>query len=81
MRGIPRRWYQVSPSLNLFAGYTFLYLSSVARPADQLSRTFPANALVTSPQFNPRVSRGTPIGPNDTDLFIHGFNFGVTLLY
>lgn len=73
--------FQLSNAINIFAGYQVIYLSSVARAGDQLNRNIALTQLPTAPTFN-----GRPVGAQvttivDDDLWIHGFNFGVTLAY
>lgn len=72
--------YQFTSWLNAFAGYSVMYLSSMGRPGGQLNNDFPATSLPTSPQYNPNFTQRTTQVIAD-DLWIHGFNFGVTLTY
>jgi hypothetical protein len=74
--------YRVSPNLNVFAGYTFLYWSNVARPGDQIDRTLNVNLIPTSTTF------GTPGGParpspeiKSTDFWAQGINVGLELRF
>ncbi len=74
--------YQVFRSLRVFAGYTFLYLSDVARPGDQISRTVNPNIVPASTTF------GTATGPaqpsftfNRTDFWAQGANVGFEIRY
>lgn len=74
--------YQICPSLRVFAGYTFLYVSDVARPGDQISRTVNPNIVPASRTF------GTATGPaepsftfNRTDFWAQGANFGFEFRY
>jgi hypothetical protein len=74
--------FQVTSWANVFAGFTFMYLSSVARPQDQLGSqvAFPLSGLPTSTTYSfPGVR--TPPGVVDDDLWFYGFNFGVTIAY
>ena len=75
--------YQFSPAFNVFFGYSVMYLSSAARPGEQVSRTVALTQLPTSPSYNNRPVAGftgtTAI--NDTDLWLHGFSFGATFSY
>lgn len=71
--------YQFTSWLNAFAGYQVLYLSSAARPSEQLTRNFPTNGLPTSGTF--RLPAAQDVGVTDGDLWLHGFNFGVTVMY
>lgn len=73
--------YQFAPWLNAFCGYSVLYLSAAARPGDQVTRTLPTNNLPTVPTFVARPLTTAPTDVINGDIFFHGFNFGVTLLY
>jgi hypothetical protein len=74
--------YQFTSWMNAFVGYSVLYLSSVARPQDQINRNIAVSQLPTSPTFtrNGTFPRGTDRVADD-GLWIHGFSFGVTLTY
>ena len=63
--------YQVRPGLRLYAGYSFLYLSDVARPGDQAvsAAQVPAAQVVGNPLFN------------HSDFWAQGVNFGVAVRY
>jgi hypothetical protein len=70
--------YQLSCHLKAVLGYTFLYASSVARPADQIDRT------VNPSQFPNFTGPGTLNGParpafqfNDKDFWAQGMNVGL----
>jgi hypothetical protein len=74
--------YQLTSWANVFAGYSFLYLSSAARPGDQLNRNLALNLIPTSPNYNNRIpaqNRGLTVV--DNELWVHGFNFGMTFSY
>lgn len=73
--------WQISNSFNIFAGYQVVYLSSVARPHDQLNRNLALTQLPTAPTYNGRPVGAFVTGIADDDLWIHGFNFGLTLSY
>jgi hypothetical protein len=73
--------YQFTSWLNMFIGYQVMYLSSVARPGDQLSGNITVSQLPTSPNFNLRPTGQTAPQVNADDLWIHGFNFGLTVSY
>ncbi len=67
--------YQLTPRLSAFAGYDFLYWSSVARPGQQVNRV-----LNQSPD-----TPGTPAQPaplfRTTDFWAQGVNFGLELRF
>ena len=73
--------YQMTSWLNVFGGYQVMYLSSVARPGDQVDRNINVNNLPTVPTYTSRGLTKTVAGVNESDLFIHGFTFGLTLTY
>jgi hypothetical protein len=69
--------YQVCRCIQLFAGYTFLYWSDVARPGDQINRVVNPTLVPASRTF------GTPVGPAQpsfsfqrTEFWAQGLNFG-----
>jgi hypothetical protein len=67
--------YQVTSHLRATVGYSFLYMSSVVRPGDQIDRTINPS-LLASPPVN-----GTPVRPlfqfNSTDYWAQGVDFGL----
>ena len=72
--------YQITERITLFAGYTFLYWSSVVRPGDQIDPVLDATRI---PNF---ITNAAPISPprpsnpfNRTDFWAHGVNFGLGL--
>ena len=73
--------YQLTRQISVFAGYNFLYWSSVARPGDQFDRRLNTNLA-------PILSDGTRTGPavpapllRSTDFFAQGVNFGISFRY
>jgi hypothetical protein len=73
--------YQATSWLNVFAGYQVMYLSNMARPVDQVDRNINSSRLATVNTFNSRNLTSTAGTVNNSDLFIHGFNFGLTIVY
>jgi hypothetical protein len=68
---------QITRHVSVNAGYTFIYLSRVVRPGDQLPTTIPPNQIVTSPTFGSAFRTGQlPVTMNQTDFFTHGLNIG-----
>jgi hypothetical protein len=72
----------LSKHVRLQVGYTFLYLSSVARPGDQLDSVINPNRVPSDVDF------GTAGGPNrpaitrsTSDFWAQGLNFGVQVNY
>jgi hypothetical protein len=74
--------FRLTERLQLFGGYSFLYWSRVARPADQIDTTVNPNFVPTSTTFG---AAGGPHRPafsfNSTDFFAHGANFGFEFRY
>ena len=73
--------YQATSWLNVFAGYQVIYLSSMARPVDQIDRSINSTGLATVNTFNTRNLTSTAGTIQNSDLFLHGFNFGLTIVY
>jgi hypothetical protein len=74
--------YNVTDHLRLFLGYNFLYMSSVARPGDQIDRAVNTSQLPTI------IGAGTLMGSNHpgpiirgTDFWAQGVSFGAELRY
>jgi hypothetical protein len=70
--------YRVTDHVSVNAGYTFLYINNVVRPAEQLDRTVNPTLVPISPSF------GVPFGParpaplfERTDYWAHGANVGL----
>ena len=71
--------YQVTDHVAVSAGYSFLYLSDVVRPGDQIDRKI--NPTQSADQFGPGAAlSGTP-GPlprtSSSDFWAQGVNFGL----
>ena len=71
--------YQFTSWLNGFVGYQVMYLSSAARPSEQLTRAISVGGLPTSPTYRRPTTQAVDI--LDGDLWLHGFNFGLTATY
>jgi hypothetical protein len=72
--------YQVTRRLRVFLGYTFLYMSNVARPGDQMSHTInPSQGpAFTGLPSNTLVGSAAPTFPgSQTDFWIQGLNVGI----
>jgi hypothetical protein len=74
--------YQVTDHLRAFVGYTFLYWSDVARPADQI------DLAINGTQVPTNLGSGKLVGParpavnlNSTDFWAQGINFGLEFRY
>jgi hypothetical protein len=70
--------FQVTDWCRLSVGYSFLYLSSVVRPGDQIDRVLNVTRI---PNFVPGAVPSGPLRPmpliHDTDFWAQGINFGV----
>ncbi len=70
--------FRVTPHLHVTAGYTFLYLSRVARPGDQIDQD--VNPDLLPPEVDPVVG---PLRPEfafaHTDYWVQGLNLGLAL--
>jgi hypothetical protein len=71
--------YQITDALRVYVGYNFLYMSSVARPGDQIDQ------VVSRPTIPPagRLPPGSrPLFAfHGTDFWAHGVNFGLEFRY
>ncbi len=73
--------YKVCPNCRLFVGYSFMWLSSVARPGDQTQFTT-STATVTIGGTPQTISVANPgFRFNSTDVWVQGCNFGVEFCY
>jgi hypothetical protein len=74
--------FQLTERLRLFGGYSFLYWSHVARPADQIDAGINPNLVPTSATYR---TAGGPARPamsfRQTSFFAHGANFGLEFRY
>jgi hypothetical protein len=68
--------YQVTNHLRAFVGYTFIYWSDVARPADQINQNVNSTLVPTS-IVAPSGPPTQPLAIRDTPFWAHGFNFGL----
>jgi hypothetical protein len=73
----------VTPQVKLLLGYTFLYVSDVARPGDQVDRVVNRTTLPSSQAFNPFA--GGPARPSfsftGSDFWSQGVSFGIGLRF
>jgi hypothetical protein len=74
--------YNITPNLSVYAGYDFMYISSVVRPANQIDLTVNRSQI---PQFAlqpPLVGAPRPAPLfQPQDMWIQGFNFGLLYRY
>ncbi|MGL6075223.1 MAG: BBP7 family outer membrane beta-barrel protein [Fimbriiglobus sp.] len=73
--------YQLSSWMNVFAGYQVMYMSSMARATEQVSRDMNPSSIPTLNTYNARAIRPAMVEVKEADLFLHGFNFGFTITY
>ncbi len=72
--------YHITPHLRVFAGYNFLYLSNVLRPANVIDPYVDASRIPNFLANPPAVLSGTPRPApqfNTTDFWAQGINFGL----
>lgn len=73
--------YQITPSVTARIGYTFLYLSNVARPGNQMSRVTSPNLVPSDPAYH----TGGPNPPSfqfqTTTYWAQGMNFGLDVRF
>ncbi|MBN2293848.1 MAG: BBP7 family outer membrane beta-barrel protein [Pirellulales bacterium] len=65
--------YNISPRIAFTFGYTFVYMSHVARPGDQI------DTFINTSQFPPNTLNGVGLPEfhfQTTDFWAHGMNFG-----
>jgi Putative beta barrel porin-7 (BBP7) len=76
--------YRITGSASLFAGYSMLYASSVARPGNQINRNINPTQSV-SYVGAPPVSLQGPAQPafnfNSSDFWAQGFNIGISFVF
>jgi hypothetical protein len=70
--------YQVTCSLRVYAGYTFLYLSDAVRPGDQVDRVINPTLLPTNPPTGGLIGPARPSFTfKETDFWAQGVHVGV----
>jgi len=74
--------YQLTNHLRVFAGYNFIYWSSVVRPADQIDLGLSGTQIVTDTRFNPAAPPPRPaFAFRETSFWVQGVSFGAELRY
>jgi len=69
--------YQFTPHIRAMVGYTFLYISSLARPGNQIAATQSTTSVAIAGAAS-TVTVNTPaINYHDEDMWIHGLTAGV----
>jgi len=76
-----RLGYRVTEHFQAFFGYSFLYVSQVLRPGDQVDRNINPNLVPTSATFG----AGGPAQPapleRSSDFWVHGLRFGIEVKF
>ena len=75
---------RLSPWATFVVGYTFIYVSSVARPGDQIDRVInPSQAVaINSNPASGLVGAARPaLSVQNTDFWVQGVNFSLELRY
>jgi hypothetical protein len=80
--------YQVTDSLRVFAGYNFLLISNVVRPADQIDRVLDAHLIPNFNTLNKSQAPGPPVSPprpmfefHETTFWAQGLTCGMEFRY
>jgi hypothetical protein len=76
--------YDLTPKLRLYAGYDFLYISSVVRPAQQIDLNVNRFQVFVPPPFGagPLNSAPFPVAHySPQDMWLQGFNVGIMYRY
>src|SRR5262249_3967439 len=66
--------YRLTPHLEARFGYSLLYLSSVARPGDQISRTVSPSLIPTDPAFGTGGAAPSAFQIHSSDFWAQGLN-------
>jgi hypothetical protein len=70
--------YQVARWLRIFAGYNYMYVSNVVRPAQQIDTTVNVSQIPSLTNFNPATPVSRPAFQyNFSDFWAQGINLGV----
>jgi hypothetical protein len=73
--------YWITNHLRAFIGYSFLYLSNVVRPGDQIDRTINTTYVPTTLAAGPTSPARPSFSLSSTDFWAQGINFGLTYRY
>ena len=75
--------YQLTKSLSLYTGYTFLFWTNVIRPGNQISRTVDERTIPTAVVFTPGFQAALPAAPtfNQSSFWAQGIVFGLQYRY
>jgi Putative beta barrel porin-7 (BBP7) len=76
--------FRITPAASIFAGYSFLYASSVARPGNQINRninTTQSVAYVGDPSASLKGSAQPAFNFNSSDFWAQGLNIGFSVAF
>ncbi len=74
--------YNITPNLSVYAGYDFLYISSVVRPGAQIDPTLNSSQRPNAFGPQPLVGAARPASLfAGQDFWVQGFNFGLLYRY
>ncbi|MCS6849747.1 MAG: BBP7 family outer membrane beta-barrel protein [Gemmataceae bacterium] len=71
--------YQVTDHVRVMAGYSFLYLSNVVRPGDQIDRNIDVSWIPNFGVSQPPISNRPTVPFKESDFWAQGLNFGLEL--
>ncbi|HEX7376302.1 MAG TPA: BBP7 family outer membrane beta-barrel protein [Pirellulales bacterium] len=69
--------YQITPLITMRVGYTFIYVSNVARPGDQVTRVVNPGQVPTDRAYSPTASNLTAFQFHTSSYWAQGLNFGL----
>ncbi len=73
--------FRLTERLQIFAGYSFLYWSRVARPGDQIDTSVNPNLVPTSSTYGMGGPNRAAFSLHQTDFYAQGANFGLEFRY
>lgn len=74
--------YRMAGCLYMGMGYTFTYISRVVRPSEQIDLAVSTTRIPTSANYAFPIGAFRPIVPfNESDMWVQGVNFNVSLRY
>jgi hypothetical protein len=73
--------WDVAPWMRLRVGYTFLWISQVARPGNQIDRTIDPARIPTDGAFGAPTSPRPTVFFRESEFWAQGVNFGVEFRY
>ena len=73
--------YQITPLITLRIGYTFIYLSNVARPGQLYSRVTSPGLVPSNPGYGSTSTKPPPFQFQTTSYWAQGLNFGMDVRF